>query len=67
VAERIIWNEEAIAQGADERDPDEVMCPECETTRDLGSSVVTHAGAASSKGLRATRPYAKKPDHSSWF
>jgi hypothetical protein len=29
---KILWNEEAVGQGADERDPDEVMCPECETT-----------------------------------
>jgi hypothetical protein len=32
VPKRIIWNEEAIAQGADELEPEDVTCPDCETT-----------------------------------
>jgi hypothetical protein len=32
VAKKILWNEEAVKQGADERDPADVKCPDCETT-----------------------------------
>lgn len=38
MAKRIIWNEAAVAQGADELEPDEVTCPHCETPPRLRQS-----------------------------
>jgi hypothetical protein len=32
MAKKILWNEAALEQGADELDPDDVKCSECETT-----------------------------------
>jgi hypothetical protein len=31
VAKRIIWNQEAIAQGGEELEPEDLTCPDCET------------------------------------
>jgi hypothetical protein len=30
VVKKILWNEEAVKQGAGERDPAEVKCPHCQ-------------------------------------
>lgn len=38
MAKKILWNEEAVKQGADEFDPDDLNCPECETTPQLRKS-----------------------------
>jgi hypothetical protein len=35
VAKKILWNEAALEQGADELDPDEVKCPDCGTSTRL--------------------------------
>jgi hypothetical protein len=35
VAKKILWNEDAIKQGADELEPEELICPDCGTTPQL--------------------------------
>jgi hypothetical protein len=35
VARKIPWNDEALAQGADELEPEDVTCPDCESTPKL--------------------------------
>ena len=55
MAKKILWNEEAVKQGAVELDLNDLKCPDGETIHDSGNSVVRRASVGASKALRATK------------